>query len=69
MALYTLVCVEVDKWIVVEDEGYVEAMRGIKLRPASSRSGRVAYGPAKCHEAELFIANRNRLLSEIGGGK
>jgi hypothetical protein len=61
MALLTLVCVDVDKWIVVEDEGYVEAMRGIKLRPASSRSGSVVFGPTQCHEAELFIANRNRL--------
>lgn len=56
--MHTLVCLEVDKWGVVEDEGWVEQMRGIKLRPASSREGSLVF-TGKKPEAELFIANRN----------
>lgn len=60
MALYTLVWTGVDQWIVVEDEGYVESLGGVNLRPASSRYGSVVCGPTKLPAAELFIVNRNR---------
>jgi hypothetical protein len=61
MALLTLVCIEVDQWVVIEDEGFMSQIRGIAVRPGSSRSGCVVFGPSRFKEAELFIANRNRM--------
>jgi len=59
--ILTLVCVEPDKYIVVEDEGFVSQYLGIKLRPASSREGSIICGPCSYEDAAGFIANRNHL--------
>jgi hypothetical protein len=63
MAIYTLVCLAPSQWIVVEDEGYVDTMARIPVKPASSREGSVVFGPGPRQEASLFIANRNHLGS------
>ena len=63
VSLLTLVCTEVDKYVVVEDQGFVSQYRGIPLRPASSREGEIVCGPCDHTEATRYIINRNRLES------
>jgi hypothetical protein len=59
MAILTLLLGGPDTWFVIEDTGWLEALQGIDLRPGSSRSGMIVYGPCAREAAELFIARRN----------
>lgn len=62
--ILTLVCLKPNEWIVVEDDGFFSAFRGIDLKPASSRQGTIVHGPTNHHSAAMFIANRNRYQKE-----
>jgi hypothetical protein len=59
VSIYTIVCAAPNQWVVVEDEGFIGEYRGIRLRPASARSGEIVFGPKPYNEAMTFIANRN----------
>ena len=61
MSLLTKVCIGVGKWIVVEDEGFMRQIRGVELRPASSRFGTMVLGPVEEPDADRYICNRNNL--------
>ena len=60
--ILTLACVDVDKWVVIEDGGFVSQIRGIEVRPASCRAGSVVF-KGNHHDAEMFMANRNNAIA------
>lgn len=59
--ILTLVRMDVDRWIVIRDEGYLETLQNKALRPASTRMGGIVFGPCAKSVAEKYVVKNNKL--------